>query len=217
MTDRQIDLFDWTPQSDPAVGSDTALRGRDGAARQWPLTCDRNPPHPPSGCGLRGGGEGGTPQSDSAVQGDLAGSSGTAEGDCGIAVGTRPGSSEPLRGGKDRERKRPRKTYLATVVLRGLVAELLVKGGAWLRWITFRGEVTREHRDPSARLWTNLGDRFLLLPSNLELDDVAAARVVRVYEDNPRRIDAVIFRGALPPTTGEVQLMRLAESLREHR
>jgi hypothetical protein len=100
-------------------------------------------------------------------------------------------------------RKLTREIYSAVLEL-GDVVDLKLRSGAHVRTIDSEGNVISDERKPSARLWTNIGDRLLLAPADLVDDRIAVVEVSAMQPDGNPIVHLVC--GELAP--GPVHVMR---------
>ena len=101
-------------------------------------------------------------------------------------------------------RPHARRTFAGSVAfLSPLVARLVVQLGAHRRTTDDQGDVIADIYEPTARLWSNLGDRLLL--SGDTLADIAIAEIIAIAPDGAMTVQLTC--GELPTTADKVHIL----------
>lgn len=100
-----------------------------------------------------------------------------------------------------------RRTFTATVAFRFAdVVTLDIAAGCWQVETDKLGDRVATTRDPRRRPWLTVGDRLVVSPVDLAIDEVAMVRIVKV-EQNAHVVHATIVTGKLSPSITAVHVM----------
>lgn len=82
-----------------------------------------------------------------------------------------------------------------------------VTSGCWQVTIDKTGERTSSSRNLRARMWLTVGDRLIVSPADVTIDEVAMVELTRV-EQNASTLHGRVIVGALSAVEGGVHVMR---------
>jgi len=185
----QRDLFEWTPQSDPAVDNDPALRGEMTQRDKPQFNCATPPLQPPGRVTAGCGGEVGTPQAHSAVwETPAMEGRGTAEVACGSAAGHSAENSAPSTAPELRPYQAAAITAVGGALGRDRTTLVVLPTGTG-KTVVFAELARRE---------VAAGGRVLVLAHRTELLDQAARKLQDVA------VSAQLERGSLRAGNAQV-------------